>query len=102
MTIALGPISNVSLQPVRGLAAPPRSGPPGRPDYSRLDAEWLRWCDAAGVVIPTGAERAEIERQKAEAERQKAEAERQRAEAERERADRLAARLKALGMSLDE
>lgn len=40
------------------------------------------------VVIPTGAERAEIERQKAEA--------------ERERADRLSARLKALGMSLDE
>ncbi|MCC6129801.1 MAG: hypothetical protein IT186_07710 [Acidobacteria bacterium] len=88
MTIALGPISNVSLQPVRGLAAPPRSGPPGRPDYSRLDAEWLRWRDAALVVIPTGAERAEIERQKAEA--------------ERERADRLSARLKALGMSLDE
>ncbi|HIK55543.1 MAG TPA: Uma2 family endonuclease [Synechococcales cyanobacterium M55_K2018_004] len=44
---------------------------------------WLRWCDRQGHVIPTGAERAE--------------AERQRAEAERQRAERLAERLRALG-----
>jgi hypothetical protein len=27
---------------------------------------WLRWCDRQGVVIPTGAERADTERQRAE------------------------------------
>ena len=27
---------------------------------------WLRWCDQGGEVIPTGAERAAIERQRAE------------------------------------
>jgi hypothetical protein len=31
---------------------------------------WLRWCDAQGQVIPTGAERAEAEGQRAEQERQ--------------------------------
>jgi Uma2 family endonuclease len=47
-------------------------------------------------------EQAEAERQRAEAERQRAEAERQRAEAERQRADRLAARLRELGLDLEE
>jgi len=61
-------------------------------DVNRL---WLRWCDRDGQVIPTGAERAEAERQRAEAERQ-------RAEAERQRADRLADRLRALGVNPDE
>ncbi len=45
-------------------------------DLSRL---WLRWCDREGQVIPTGAERAEQERQRAEAERQRAERAEQRA-----------------------
>jgi hypothetical protein len=45
---------------------------------------WLRWCDAQGQVIPTGAERAEAESQRAEAESQRAEAESQRAEQERQ------------------
>ena len=49
---------------------------------------WLRWCDRDGQVIPTGAEQAEIERQKAEIERQKAE--------------RLADRLRAIGVNPDE
>ena len=68
-------------------------------------ALWLRWCDGAGRLIPTGAERAEQERQRAEQERQRAEEERQRAEdanlrAEQaqQRADRLAAQLRALGV----
>ncbi len=52
---------------------------------------WLRWCDGEGALIPTGAERAEQERQRAEQERQ-------RAEQERQRADRLAERLRALGI----
>ena len=47
-------------------------------------ADWLRWCDQQGKIIPTGAERAE--------------AERQRAEAERQRAERLTAELRALGI----
>lgn len=42
---------------------------------------WLRWCDRAGNVIPTGAERAERERQ---------------------RAERLAERLRAMGVNPDE
>jgi Uma2 family endonuclease len=48
---------------------------------------WLRWCDAKGRLIPTGAERAEQERS--------------RAEQERTRADRLAERLRALGIDPD-
>jgi Uma2 family endonuclease len=42
--------------------------------------QWLRWTDAQGVLIPTGKERAEQERQRAEQERQRAEQEHQRAE----------------------
>ncbi|MBD2299590.1 Uma2 family endonuclease [Nostoc sp. FACHB-87] len=45
---------------------------------------WLRWCDAEGNVIPTGAERAEQERAAKEAALQ--------------RAERLAAQLRALGV----
>jgi Uma2 family endonuclease len=77
---------------------------------------WLRWCNRDGTIIPTGAERAEAERQRAEAERQRAEAERQRAEAEsqraeaerqraeaeRQRADRLAERLRQMGINPEE
>jgi Uma2 family endonuclease len=59
--------------------------------FENLRETWLRWCDASGKVIPTGAERAEQERQRAEQERQ-------RAEQERQRADRLAAQLRALGV----
>ncbi len=59
---------------------------------------WLRWCDRAGVVIPTGQERAEQEKQRAEQEKQRAEQEKQRAEQEKQRAERLAAQLRALGV----
>jgi hypothetical protein len=52
---------------------------------------WLRWCDREGRVIPTGAERAEQDRQRAEQERQ-------RADAAKAQADRLAAQLRALGV----
>jgi hypothetical protein len=45
---------------------------------------WLRWCDQEGQVIPTGAERAETERQRAD-------------EAE-SKAQRLAERLRAMGI----
>lgn len=73
---------------------------------------WLRWCDQAGNIILTGAERAEQERQRAEQERQRAEQEHQRAEQEhqkaqqaellleqeRRRAEQLEAQLRALGI----
>ncbi len=48
---------------------------------------WLRWCDAEGNLLYTGAELAEQERQRAEQERQRAEQERQRAEQEHQRAE---------------
>lgn len=34
--------------------------------FEGLEAQWLRWCDPAGHLIPTGAERAEHERRRAE------------------------------------
>lgn len=52
--------------------------------FEQVTDRWLRWCDATGKVIPTGAERAD--------------AERGRADAERARAEKLAARLRALGV----
>ena len=55
--------------------------------FEELYGPWLRWCDREGVVIPTGAERAESERQRAESERQ--------------RAERLAERLRELGVDPD-
>ena len=48
---------------------------------------WLRWCDGSGQLIPTGAERAEKERQRAEKERQRAEKERQRADEAQQQAE---------------
>ena len=63
---------------------------------------WLRWCDQAGEVIPTGAERAEQERQRAEQERQRAEQAESLLEQERQRAEQLAARLRVLGIDPDQ
>jgi Uma2 family endonuclease len=72
-------------------------------NVSRL---WLRWCDRDGIVIPTGAERAENERCRAENERRRAENERYRAENAESRAEnaesraqRLADRLRELGLN---
>lgn len=53
-------------------------------DYEGQTEEWLRWIDQDGVLIPTGAERAD--------------AESQRAEVEAQRADKLAAKLRELGV----
>ncbi|MEZ4866638.1 MAG: Uma2 family endonuclease [Caldilineaceae bacterium] len=66
--------------------------------YEDKSDSWLRWCDSEGVILPTGAELAEQERQRAEQEHQRAEQEHQRAEQERQRAERLAAQLRALGI----
>ncbi len=54
-------------------------------EFEGTEAEWLRWCDADGNVIPTGAERAAIEAQRANTEAQRADTEaaaRQKVEAE--------------------
>ncbi len=67
-------------------------------EFEGEHARWLRWCDQDGVVIPTGRERAEQEKQRAEQEKQRAEQEKQRAEQEKQRAERLAAQLRALGV----
>lgn len=53
-------------------------------EYEGQYQEWLRWCDADGHLILTGAERAQQEAQRAEQEAQ--------------RAERLAAQLRALGI----
>lgn len=62
---------------------------------------WLRWCDAQGNVILTGAELAQQERQRADKERQRADEERQRAEQAEAKAAQLAERLRALGIDPD-
>ena len=72
-----------------------------RGTFEGEEAEWLRWCRADGSLVPTGAERAEEERQRAEEERQRADGERQRAEEERQRAERLAQKLRELGVDPD-
>ena len=95
-------------------------------EFEAKQAQWLRWCELDGELIPTGAERGEQERNRAEQEharaeqesnraeqesdraeqeharaeqeRNRAEQERNRAEQEHARAERLAAKLKALGV----
>lgn len=62
-----------------------------RGEFEGTEAEWLRWCDANGNLIPTGAERANAEAQRANAEAQRADAEARRANTEAQRADAEAA-----------
>ena len=69
--------------------------------YDDMPAEWLRWADLEGNLIPTGAERAEQERQRAEQERQRAEQERQRADSAEQRNAQFAARLREAGIDPD-
>lgn len=78
-------------------------------EFENREDVWLRWQDADGKLILTGAERAEQERQRVEQERQRAEQaeqqverERQRAEQAEQRAQRLAERLRELGVEPEE
>ncbi len=78
-------------------------------EYEFLAADWLRWCDREGVVIPTGAEQAARERREKEWERDEKERERRQREAalselerERQEKERLLAKLRELGADLDE
>jgi Uma2 family endonuclease len=59
---------------------------------------WLRWTDEHGVLIPTGKEQAEQERQRAEQERQRAEHAEHLLAQERQRAERLTALLRHAGI----
>ena len=59
---------------------------------------WLRWCDEAGNVLPTGDERAEQSEQLAEQERLEKEQQQHRAEQAEQRAELLAEQLRALGV----
>jgi Uma2 family endonuclease len=63
---------------------------------------WLRWCDHDNQVVPTGAERAEQEKQRAEQEKQRAEQEKQRADVANARAQRLAEQLRAMGIEVED
>jgi Uma2 family endonuclease len=56
--------------------------------FEGKEADWLRWCDKQGGVVPTGAEAKDIQSARAEQEKQ--------------RADRLAAQLRALGIEPQE
>lgn len=55
---------------------------------------WLRWCDAGGNLLQTGAERAKTAEQRAKIAEQ-------RAEQERRRAEEMTEKLKELGIELD-
>lgn len=63
-------------------------------EFEAKQTQWLRWCALDGDMIPTGAERADQERERAD----QAGA---RADQERERAERLAAKLKEMGVDPD-
>lgn len=69
-------------------------------EFEERNANWLRWIDGDGNLIPTGKERAEDERHRANAERQRADEEQQRANEERQRADEEAARVSQLEAQL--
>jgi hypothetical protein len=61
-------------------------------------ATWLRWTDEHGMLIPTGKERAEQERQRAKHAEQRAERTEQLLAQERQRVERLAALLRQAGI----
>jgi Uma2 family endonuclease len=66
--------------------------------FEEWSADWLRWCDAAGAVIPTGVDgRNQAQSRADQAQSRADQAERDLAKA-RQRADKLAALLRAQGM----
>ena len=70
-----------------------------RGEFEGDEATWLRWHDASGALIQTGEENAMQERNRAEQAENKVEQERNRAEQAENRAERLAAQLRALGVT---
>jgi Uma2 family endonuclease len=66
--------------------------------FEQMTADWLRWCDRDGTLIPLGEERAEQESQRAEQEPQRANKEEKRAEKAEQRLARLEAQLRQEGI----
>ena len=62
--------------------------------YEGLESTWLRWTDFQHQLIPTGAERANAEKQRADVEKQ-------RADLAEQRAEKLAAKLREMGIELE-
>lgn len=60
--------------------------------YRGIEGTWLRWATLAGELLPTDAEAAQ----------QQVEQERQRAERAEKQLERLQARLRAMGVELEE
>jgi hypothetical protein len=70
--------------------------------YEGSTDTWLRWCDARGRVIPTGAERAEREKRKKLTARRRADQQQRRADQQQRRAEAAEAKLRALGIDPEE
>ena len=70
--------------------------------FQDIEDTWLRWCDEKGHLIPTGAERAEAERQRADAAKQRARSAQQRAKTAEDKLERLRAKLREAGIDPDE
>ncbi len=66
--------------------------------FEQMEADWLRWCDSDGALIPLGAERADQERERANQERERADQEHQRAEKAEQRLARLESQLRQQGI----
>lgn len=71
-------------------------------EFETVSDHWLRWCDHEGQLILTGEEQARQVRLKMEDERQAKEMAQTQADHERLRAERYLAKLRELGVSLDE
>ena len=69
---------------------------------AEFEGYWLRWWDKSGNLLLWGSELVNQERQIAEKERQIAEKERQRAEQAEQKAVKLAERLQAMGINLED
>lgn len=67
-------------------------------EFEGMESIWLRWCDEAKAVIPTGEEGMRQEKVEKELAQQQIEQEHQRAEQERQKTEQLIAQLRALGI----
>lgn len=63
---------------------------------------WLRWCDQAGNVLPTGTDSTKVAQKRAQTAEKRAQLAEQEAEAAKQRAAQLEAQLRALGIDPDQ
>jgi Putative restriction endonuclease len=71
-------------------------------EFETVQGEWIRWCDEAGMVIPTGAELAAQAQQQMAQAQQQAEQERQRAEEAERQVAQLLAKMQSMGIQPDD